>query len=312
MYDHIKRSIRFDASTLHRVFENPETVLEDIEGFWEREAPLRHAADWHRMVDVPIAWDRFRQGVESIAALNPEERKRHPALATGDVLLRREPEFLSKGLDHLCSYLPKNPATLDIIIYFAGFLRTNAFACGQIVIDVASPYFQDNTLSVEDRASWMLNLLVHECWHGGYCENQEQWTETPPDDEMLYGLLRSLQNEGVATYVNYTAQDVFPSPIDPDLHAIDDLDACRAALASVNDIFSQYGTIPQADFNKLSWEQGVIGRAYYVGGAHMARTIEAAGGRSALTDSIATGPASFVTAYNQCVDAQHRVRVPGM
>lgn len=303
----VTAEVRFDSGTLERIFADPGRVLADAEGFWEAEEAMRYAKGWHGVVGVPVDIDHFRQTVDAIARLTSEERAAHPALAVARLAMQRKEQFLGAGIPHLCEFLPDNPATLDIKVLFAGGLRANAFVYEHAVIDATSKHWHAAELPLPSRASAILNLLVHECWHGGYCENRPQWTEAPLDDEVLYRLLINIQNEGIATYVGYTARSTFPAPADSDYRMLDAPADVAAKLRGMNTILAQRSTLDEKSLHKLVWDEGVIGRAFYIGGAHMARTLDERAGRRALTDTIAAGPVSFFDAYDRVADDRLRV-----
>lgn len=183
----IQVNIRFDAGTVERLFADPEAALADAEGFWEREEPMHYARGWHEAVSVPMDFDVFRTVVREIVALPASGRTQHPALQMTRRVMQQEERFLALGVPHVCSLLPDLPATLDIRVLFAGGLRVNAFAYEQVVVNVTSRFWHEADLSIDDRASWVLNMLVHECWHGGFCENAERWTDARLDDEAQIG-----------------------------------------------------------------------------------------------------------------------------
>jgi hypothetical protein len=303
----VTADIRFDAGTLERIFADPRAALADPEAFWEAEEPMRYAKGWHIAVDVPIDWDHFRTVVGAIADLSPLERSNHPALLTARRVMEQEERFEADGLEHLCSLLPDNPAVLDIRILFTGGIRANAFAWEHVVVDATSTFWHRHTLTVDEKASWILNMLVHECWHGGYSENRDQRSEAPPEDRALYRLLDNIQNEGIATYVNYTAQPIFPAVADSDFRMLDDPGQVAAKFASMVGILKKRRTLDEGELRRLVWEEGVLGRAFYIGGAHMARTLDERAGREALNATIAKGPYAFVTDYNGVADVGLRV-----
>jgi hypothetical protein len=305
----VTADIRFEIGTLEGIFADPDGVLSDVEGFWQTEDALRFAAGWHGVVGVPVDYERFRQIVGDIARLSSEERQAHPALVMARRVIEQEERFARDGIPHLCAYLPDLPARLDIRVLFAAGLRANAFVHEHVVIDATSPHWHEGNRSIEDRASSILNLLVHECWHGGYCENQAQWTERALEDDALYRLLINIQNEGTATYVNYSARTVFPSPGDPDFVMLEDAEQVAAKFAVMNRILGRRFSLSADALRDLAWREGVLGRAFYIGGAHMARTLDERAGRRALTDTIAAGPASFFDAYDRVADDRLRVRL---
>lgn len=305
----VSADIQFRSSAVERIFAEPEQILADIDSLWDTEEALRCAKGWHDVVGIPVDYALFRNVVKEIAALTPKERETHPALLVTRLAMAEEERFVREGIPHLCLFLPDNPAKLEIRVLFAAGLRANAFVYEHAVINATSKHWHATGLPLADRASSILNLVVHECWHGGYCENRTQWTEAPLADEVLYRLLINIQNEGTATYVNYCARAVFPSPGDPDFAMLDDPDQVAAKLAGMNEILQRRGALSPDALRELVWQEGVLGRAFYIGGAHMARTLDERAGRRGLTATIGTGPASFFDAYNAVADGALRVRL---
>ncbi|MEW5825919.1 MAG: DUF5700 domain-containing putative Zn-dependent protease [Candidatus Bipolaricaulota bacterium] len=305
----VQADIRFESGSLERLFADPASVLADAETFWEREEPMRCARGWHTAVGVPVDLERFRAAIWPIASMSPAERESHPALLMTRRVMAEEARFLAEGLPHLCALLPANPATLNIRVLFAGGLRTNAFAHEQVVVNSTSAFWHSAGLSIPERASWVLNLLVHECWHAGYCENQPYWTDRREESGLLWRLLVNLQNEGTATYANYTARRVFPAPADQDFRMLDDPAEIAGKIRMTNTILARREDLDEAALRDLVWTEGVLGRAFYVAGAHMARTIDERLGRKALTDTVAAGPMSFARAYNGAAEAALRLEV---
>ena len=121
--------------------------------------------------------------------------------------------------------------------------------------------------------------MTHEFFHVGYGQITNDFQEDPLEDETKNSYLSQLQNEGIATYVGYKIQDVFPGS-DPDHVMMDKSDVVKEKIAAVNEIFSQPDSVDLAERKQMSWDVGVMARAYYVTGAHMARTIDQKLGRS--------------------------------
>jgi O-acetyl-ADP-ribose deacetylase (regulator of RNase III) len=305
----VSADIRFDARTVERLFADPEGALADPERFWSEEEPMRCAKGWHDAVKVPVDWDHFHCVVEEITGLSPRKRAEHPSLAVTKCVMAQERRFLDERLAHLCSLLPGNPARLEIRILFTGGIRAYAFAWEQIVIDSMSKHWHREGLSIRDRASWILNLLVYECRHGGYSENRAQRTGALYEDQALYNLLDNTQDEGIGIYVNYTARSVFPARMKTDFQQLDDPAQVAAKLASMNDIPAKRRRLDGENLRKLAWDEGGIGRAFCIGGAHMARVLDERAGRNGLNETIAGGPLSFVELYSRLADPSLRVRL---
>jgi tetratricopeptide (TPR) repeat protein len=148
--------------------------------------------------------------------------------------------------------------------------------------------------------------LAHELFHVAYRSNFNYFQEDALDDDSKYQLLIALQNEGIATYIAYSIQDVFPAEVD-DLVMMDTPDIVKTKINQVNDIFTQADTLEPDQIRKLSWDVGVADRAYYVTGGHMARTIDQKLGRAALVSTIVKGPLNFVDTYNKLAPKEEQI-----
>lgn len=79
---------------------------------------------------------------------------------------------------------------------------------------------------------------------------------------------------------------------------LDDPAVVDECFRQVRDILSKVGSIPDDALQKLSWDIGVIGRAYYVAGAEMCKVIDTEKGRETLIETICRGPRHFFDVYN--------------
>ena len=123
----------------------------------------------------------------------------------------------------------------------------------------------------------------------------------------LFGILRNIHNEGVCTYIGYTAQDIFPAPDEKDSGMLDDEDEVRRHLENANMMLSKIGSIAEDELDKLSWGEGVMGRSYYVTGAHMCRVIEEKAGKDILKQTLWDGPWAFSKTYNGLVPEKEKL-----
>lgn len=294
--------LTFDTSALERLVRQPERVLEDEEAFWEGEPAQQYVEAWAEGNGFSVSRERWRALVAEFAQLDETSRLGSPLKLATDAIIDGRDEFLSDALPHVCEFLPSQIDT-GVPIYFTAFIPPRAFVTGGIVINAAAPYWRGNPDNI-------LNALVHEIWHVGYSRLRAGRSEVPTEDARLYGILDQLQNEGTATYVAYLAQADFPAPDDTDYPRLDSGDAVDGSLASVNQILRKVGATTERRLDRLSWRVGVEDRAYYVGGAHMARTIDASLGRAELIATLTRGPRSFVEAYNSVAGAARRIEVP--
>jgi len=117
-------------------------------------------------------------------------------------------------------------------------------------------------------------------------------------------------NEGICTYVGYRALPIFPVEDERDYRMMENNDDVRAKFAETNEVLSKYGKISAEELQKLSWDNGVVNRAYYVTGAHICKEIDEKKGREALIDVYSKGPISIFKLYNTIADDTLKISLP--
>jgi hypothetical protein len=295
-------TLTFEASALERIVREPDRVLEGEDPFWEEEPAQQYTAAWAANNGFTISRKTWRDNLTRFAELSEASRLDSPLMQMAQAILTGRDEFLTRALPHVCAFLPDGTDT-GVPVYFTAFIPPRAFVTGGIVINVDAPYWNDN-------ADNILNTLTHEIWHVGYSHLREGRTERPLEHRQLYGIVEQLHNEGTATYVAHSARSLFPAPDELDFRMLDSPDEVIRALDEVNRLLRRIGTVSEKRMGKLSWKIGVEGRAYYIAGAHMARTIDRVNGRDALIRTVTAGPVSFVAAYNSITLANRRIEVP--
>ncbi len=266
---------------------DPEWVLENEEAFWSEYLSQKYTRDWIDQVKYPMDYDQWRKTVTEWSEVPEEKRLGMDFLRNAERIIEGRQVFIDKALPHVCSYLPDD-ANLDISVHFTAYVPPRAFAMGEIVINMTATYWNNNPDNI-------LNTMVHELFHVGYsyCEELREKEEGPLSD-----IIRNIHNEGVCTYIGYTAQDIFPAPDEKDYQMLDDKAEVRRHLENVNEILSKIGSLPEDELDKLSWDTGVIGRSYYVTGAHMCQVIEEKAGKDVFKQTLLDGPKSFFETYN--------------
>jgi hypothetical protein len=295
----LRSKISFDTWSLERIVDDPLWVLGNEESFWGEKAQ-RYTLDWVKQVNYEFSFEDWRQRMREWAEAPLEERRDHAYIRIANRITEGKEVFLERALPHLCSYLPEG-VDLSIGVYFTAFIPPRAFSMGEIVFNVAATYWCGN-------ADNILNSLVHEIFHVGYSHCRDDRTEETPHKGVLYDMLDNLQSEGVCTYVAYEVLPIFPAPDEKDYELLEDASEVRRLLGDLNSVLTKAGRLPDEEAQKLAWEKCVIGRAYYVVGAHMCRTIEEHMGRDALIETLTTGPAYFVELYNSLVGDEMKVR----
>jgi len=204
--------IRFDDSSIRRIFTDPEGVLEDVNGFWEREIPYKTTLEWSEATRVPIDHEGFRVKLEDLKVQSPEDRRRHEAYRLSERIMESAPTFKTKALPHVRSYLPEG-TRVDSVVRTACFIPPWAYcARGSIIINTSHRHWEDD-------ASMVLNIIVHELFHVGFGRYIEpiDFSKMKTREQTIDLITRGLQNEGMATYVAYRARHIFPSStVDPD------------------------------------------------------------------------------------------------
>ena len=203
--------IVFNTDALEKIVYEPLWVLDNEEEYWTEYPAQKCSRDWAEAVNYEINYDEWRERITEWSRLSVDEREKHIFTGNTRKIVEGRRVFLEKAVPYLCGYLPDDIG-LDIGVYFTAFIPARAFAMGEIVFNVAANYWKNNPDNI-------LNTLVHELYHVGCSNIREKHGVEEPDDP-LTKVLSNVQGEGIATYVAYNAQHIFPAPDDKDLEAI--------------------------------------------------------------------------------------------
>jgi hypothetical protein len=278
--------IRFDTAALEKIVYEPRWVLENEEEFWSSYPAQRCTRDWAKAVNYEIDYGEWRRRIREWSRLSEGERRAGSLLSITETILGARERFLRDAVPHLLSYLPE-ATVLNVGVYFTVFIPPRAFAKGEIVFNVAAAYWKGNPDNI-------LNTMIHEVFHAGY----SYWLGDDEDSSLQEKILRSIHSEGSATYAAYTARHLFPAPDDRDFQMLDDPATVRDHLDQVNMVLRAATEKPEAEVEKMMWDLGVIGRAFYTVGAYMCRVIDEELGRDELVSTFKAGPAAFTDLYN--------------
>ena len=293
--------IEFDDSSVEQICNRPEQILADPDRFWSDNNTYRLVAMWHNSSRTPIPHESWKHQIKMLADLGLNERAQYPAVRITRELMASTDLFREQALPHICSFLPQESLDLRTTIHYTGLAVPRAFQLhSHIVLDVANSYYSGNTTAI-------LNCLVHEVFHIGFGNHQRLRRELDLDNDAVNSMLNSLQNEGMATYVAYKAQHVFPAPDDRDYKMVERDEDVRRLLADLDNLFREAGSMESNKLWTRGWEIGIQKRAYYVVGASMARTIDETLGREALVATVEEGPRDFVHTYNGLVGPAMRL-----
>jgi hypothetical protein len=294
----LKSEIVFNTDALEKIVYEPLWVLANEEEYWTEYPAQKCTQAWAEAVNYEIDYDEWRERITEWSRQSVDERERHIFTRNTRKIVEGRKVFLEKAVPYLCGYLPDDIG-LDIGVYFTAFIPPRAFAMGEIVFNVAATYWKNNPDNI-------LNTLVHELYHVGCSNIRERHGIEQPEDPLM-NVLSNVQGEGIATYVAYNAQHIFPAPDDKDFEMMDDPVVVDECFRQVKDILSKVGSLPEDELRKLSWDVGVIGRAFYITGADMCRVIDKEKGRESLIETIWRGPRHFFEVYNKLVAAERRL-----
>ena len=238
--------IVFETASLEKIVNDPEWVLANQDTFWETERAQILTRKWADFVKWEIDYDKWRASMTEWASLPLDERQNHPLMKMTQRLIASKSEFMGKCLPHDCTFLPLG-VDLSVTVQFTAFIPPFAFAMEDIVVDVASPYWKDNPEHI-------LNLMVHEVFHVGYSFYRTLQTEKGLIEETLYRILDNMASEGICTYVGYCALPIYPVPDERDYRMLADPSEVRRQIGEANQVFAQFGKLPEDELGKLSWD----------------------------------------------------------
>ncbi len=296
----IAQEVTFDISSLEKVITNPESILKDPDKFWTEDKAYSLIKSWHEYERFPIDFEAWTNKVKEYAKVPLKDRKQNKYYVFATNILQEHEKFQKEALPHIMSFLPSN-TKLNTTVFLVEETRTGGFAAnGQLVIDV--------TKQSKNGINYALNTMVHEVFHVGYGYHRIRRTEIELEDFKLMRVIDLLQNEGMAVYTAYKATSIFP--VDDkknDYINLENESRIKELKDALNMFFYKAPDADQDIFFELQDSVGYNMGAYYVFGAYMAKTIDEKLGREQLTKTVSTGPRSFISTYNSCVDDEMKI-----
>ncbi len=294
----------FDDSAARYVLQNPARALQiERDSIWSTFEAYRITLVWHEGSSVPVTWDIWERGLNRFLQDTSLITK---SLALADSLGAKAHREHSAIVHHLTSYLGEN-VPLDASVHFTAFTIPYAFCVerNKIGIDITGDEWHFDT-------DCILNTVIHEIFHVGFRATTPDVRVLEDDPTDAASAVRCcyaiLQNEGMATYVGYTALNLYPSEYRHDDYLLlEDSARVADALSQVNGLIADADTVALDTLLQRIWYIGVNKRAFYVAGAHMARVIEAARGTTRLAALVREGSLPFTREYNALVPENRRI-----
>lgn len=298
--------VTLDISSLESVLLRTQSILDNPDEFWKNDGAYDLAKKWHDINKFPLDtlnyYDTWIKHLEEINKLTKEQKKDHPSFKLMNDIIQKKEVFDKYALPHLCSFLPKNDINLNTTVYLTAYTLAWAFMThSNIVLNVLHPHYEGKY------ANDFMNTAVHEVYHIGYGKNRVYRKETRTVSPLIYSILDSFHNEGLATYVGYKAQHFFPANEEEDYIMLEDIKEVKKLLKMLNELFKETNTLSDNELKSKAWDIGTTQRAYYVVGAYMAKTIDEDLGRESLIETIEQGPIYFICAYNKLVEPEMQV-----
>jgi tetratricopeptide (TPR) repeat protein len=296
--------VLFDTSGIDAVYKHPDETLCNVDSFWTVNGAYRLAQQYSNNNRITLDRNEWSERVRAIAALSQEERSLQPAFVTSREIMELRTVLHEKGLPHISSFLQPSAPPLKVTVYLISDIKPAAFAYpGGILVNVNSPRFNNDP-------SVIMNIIVHEVYHGGYANTIAYRTDYELQNEALDFVMDFLLNEGMATYVSYSARDIFPNDFVPDYQKMESREEVKRNIEKVDLLFKQAETLTIDSLRRAAWQTGVIGRAFYIAGGYMAGLIDKTMGRDQLVRAMSAGPISFLTLYNSVADDTMKIKVP--
>ncbi len=294
----------FDTSAIDALYSHPDEILANVDSLWATNHAYVLAVQFGRNNRMNMNREEWTERVTAVAALNAEERALQPAVVTSRELIGLSTALRERGFPHISSFLQPEAPPVKLPVYLISDIQPAAFAhAGGILMNVNSPRFNCDP-------SVIMNILVHEIYHAGFANTIVYRSDYELQNEALDFVLDFLLNEGMATYVSYSARHIFPNDFVPDYAKMENKEEVKESIGKVDLLFRQAETLAIDSLRRLAWQTGVIERAFYIAGGYMAGLIDETLGRDELVKALSAGPLTFLALYNSLADETMRLKFP--
>lgn len=301
--------IRFDATSLEKIYLDPDGILADPQAFIQSDPAYRLLAESRLKGAEPFKFDTWLGKIEKLAAQPQEKREQQINPRLGRLILAHQQAFCQQVGQQVLAYLPPG-SSLEVTLFLTALDEAVpaqsgdgaiAFSLSHPLIAYAAKLHEPTGLSA------FFNLGLHELFHAGYSKSVKYPTlEEHQQNEVVIDMLIALQNEGIATHVSHELAEQYPSPFEWFLYLVDQKPVVRWYIDELNKLFGIAQTQPTGEAYDAIYRQiGDLGyrkKAFYIVGAYMAATIEQELGRQALIQTITEGHQAFADAYNRLSD----------
>lgn len=292
----MESKIIFDDSSLTKIFTSPSSILQDVESFWDKEEAYINVKSWHTASGTPFSYEKFISSLKEFQEKGVSNNEIKRVLEIRNKILD-ESTFKEKILRHLKSFLPKWASPFEVKISFVGYVEPVAFTRPKnIMLNITNAYWADKSVG------FILNILLHELYHIAFhnCIEIHEVNPRESKEKLVEHVYWWLHNEGIATYVSYSGQNLFPfHDFVPDYGMIDNTSDVDKSIKIVNNILARCKEESYENIANIIWGKGIRERAFYTVGGFMSKRIDQELGREALINTIGKSPKCFVETFNQ-------------
>ena len=307
--------IRFNSTSIKTIYLDPESIIRNPEAFLDEDPAYQLLAESRAKGASPFQFDAWLKAVDRIASMSQERREKEKAYKLYESIIDSQQTFCKEIGPNVLTYLPET-ADLSVNIFLTALDEpVPAYTKdGEIAFSLSHPLFRYAAILHEPTAlSSFFNLALQELFHVGYSETFDRPSlEELKENEIVIDMLIGLQNEGIATHIEDTLSEKYPSPFEWFLYVLDQKTIVRWYIHSMNELFAEASIIPTGDaYNDLYRRIGALGyrrKGFYIVGAYMANIIEDQLGREALTQTILDGYEHFADTYNGLVEEDMRIQ----
>jgi hypothetical protein len=260
-------------------------------------------------VNDPFRLDTWLNDIQLLAARPLAEREERAPYRLYQLIMENRNSFCQGVSDHVLAYLPEG-TSLEVTIYLTALEGSApAFAAdGRIVFSLSHPLFMGAAWLHEPAGlTTFYNQALHELFHIGFGSSFVPPTlEQHMENEVVIDMLIALQNEGMATYISYELNPVYPSPFEWYIYLVGREAVVRMYIHDMNELFAVAQTKPTGEaYDDIYRRIAMLGyqrKGFYIIGAYMAMTIESELGREALVQTVVDGYEAFVRTYNSVAE----------
>ena len=309
--------IRFDTSSIDRIFQTPEKILAAPEEFLSQDIAYQILSESRERGADAFRYSAWFRRIEKLASQPEKRREQQVPYKLYQLIMDHRGAFCQEVGRHVLTYLPAG-AEVEATVYLTAMDNpVPAYADGEnVVFSLSHPLFKYSTMIHETTGlSTFFNLALQELHHLGFAEVYPWPTEEELiQNEIVIDMLTSLHRESIGTFIEYELLEEYPSPFEYFLYLVDKELVVRRYVREMNELFVVAQTRPEPSdpvyndtyrqIGKLCYQQ----KGFYIVGGYMAMRIEEELGKEGLVQTIPGGYESFVKTYNTVASDEMEIR----